>query len=84
MQTDTLQSYRFPYMFRHRHEQFYVVILLPGKIYCLRGRSNIWYKVIKQDLQKVCSDTELQEQEYSLLCILLRTASLNLGHCEVH
>ena len=36
---------------------FYVVILLPGKIYGLRGRSNIWYKVIKQDLQKVCSDT---------------------------
>ena len=57
MQTDTLQSNTFPYTFRHTHEQFYVVILLPGKIYGLRGRSNIWYKVIKQDLQKVCSDT---------------------------
>ena len=57
MQTDTLQSNTFPYTSRHTHEQFYVVILLPGKIYGLRGRSNIWYKVIKQDLQKVCSDT---------------------------
>lgn len=55
MQTAILLSNTFPNTFRHTHVQFYVVILLPGKMYDLRGRSNIWYKVIKQDLQKVCS-----------------------------
>lgn len=58
MQTAILQSNTFLNTFRHTHVQFYVVILLPGKMYDLRGRSDIWYKVIKQDLQKVYSDTQ--------------------------
>ena len=60
MQTDILKS-NILYTFKHTHLQFYVVILLTSKIYDMRCRSNIWYKVIKQDLQKVCSDIQLQE-----------------------